>query len=169
MERRRTKKGGCMSRVLAQDPAVHRESSVRSVRDAADRLDTPRLKYLRIALVAVGVIFIVGLPLLMIVWPSGWTWHTGHSHYPMMIVGVYATLGVFVLIAARNPLEHLSLIWFAVWSSVVHSGIMAVQALVDPHNHGHFAGDVPALLIVGVALALLTPRRERARIPQQAA
>ena len=49
--------------------------------------DTARLKYLRIALVLVGIVFIVGIYLLMIVWPSGWTWHTGHSDYPLMIVG----------------------------------------------------------------------------------
>ena len=123
--------------------------------------ETTRLKYLRIALVLVGVTFIVGLPLLMfIVWPSGWSWHTGHSDYPPMIVGVYATLGVFLLIAARNPLKHLSLIQFAAWSSVIHAGIMAFQSFEGPGNHGHLVGDVPALFIVAVVLLLLTPRGE---------
>lgn len=120
--------------------------------------DTNRLKYLQIALVLVGVTFLVGFYLLVIVWPSGgWTWHTGHSDYPMMIVGVYATLGVFLLMAARNPLAHLSLIWFTIWSSVVHSGIMAIQSFVNSENHAHLLGDVPALLIVAVVLAVLTP------------
>ena len=123
--------------------------------------ETTRLKSLRIALVLVGVTFIVGLPLLMfIVWPSGWSWHTGHSDYPPMIVGVYATLGVFLLIAARNPLRHLSLIQFAAWSSVIHAGIMAFQSFEGPGNHGHLVGDVPALFIVAVVLLLLTPRGE---------
>ena len=83
-----------------------------------------RLKYLRVALAAVGVIFIVGIYSLVMIWPSGWSWHSGESHhlphYLQMILGVYATLGVFLLIASRNPLQHLSLIWFTVWSSVVH-------------------------------------------------
>src|SRR5262245_13648745 len=74
--------------------------------------DSTRLKYLRIALVLVGIIFIFGIYSLMIAWPSGWTWHTGHSDYPLMIVGIYATLGVFLILAARDPLAHLSLIWF---------------------------------------------------------
>ena len=116
------------------------------------------LKLLRVALIAVGVIFLAGIYPLMIIWPSGWAWHTGHSDYPMMIVGVYATLGVFLIMAARNPLENLSLIWFTVWSSFVHAGIMAVQAVVRSENHGHLIGDIPALLIVAVALAVLTPR-----------
>ena len=118
-----------------------------------------RLKYLRMALVAVGVIFIAGIYLLMIVWPAGWTWHTGHSDYPMMIVGVYATLGVFLIRAARDPLANLGLIWFTVWSSLVHAGIMAYQASTNAMNHGHLLGDVPALLIVAVVLAVLTPRQ----------
>src|SRR5512132_2341132 len=125
--------------------------------------DTARLKYLRIALVLVGIVFIVGIYLLMIVWPSGWTWHTGHSDYPLMIVGVYATLGVFLLSAARNPLDHLSLIWFTVWSSVVHGGIMTVQSFSGAENHGHLLGDVPALFIVAIVLAALTPRGEKLR------
>lgn len=87
--------------------------------------DSTRLKYLRIALVLVGIIFIFGIYSLMIA--SGWTWHTGHSDYPLVIVGIYATLGVFLILAARDPLAHVSLIWFTMWSSVVHSGIMAVR------------------------------------------
>jgi len=124
-------------------------------------IETTQLKYLRIALVLVGIIFIFGIYLLMIVWPSGWTWHSGHSDYPLMIVGIYATLGVFLILAARDPLAHRSLIWFTVWSSVIHGGIMAVQALA-PNSHGHLVGDVPALFIIAIVLALLTPRGSRA-------
>lgn len=125
--------------------------------------ETLRLKYLRIALVGVGITFIAGIYLLMIVWPSGWTWHTGHSDYPLMIVGIYATLGVFLIMAARNPLAHLSLIWFTVWSSVVHGGIMTAQSFTNSMNHGHLLGDVPALFIVAAVLAVLTPRSEKAQ------
>jgi uncharacterized protein DUF6632 len=125
--------------------------------------DSDRLKYLSIALIIVGVIFLAGIYPLMIIWPSGWTWHTGHSDYPLMIVGVYATLGVFLLMAARDPLAHLSLIWFTVWSSVVHAAIMTVQSFEAPENHGHLIGDVPALLFVAVLLAVLTPRGAMAK------
>ena len=94
----------------------------------------------------------------MLFWPSGWTWHVGHSDYPMMIVGIYATLGVFLILAARDPMANVSLIWFTVWSSVVHATIMAVQAVTQPAQLGHLAGDVPALFIVAAALAILAPR-----------
>ncbi|HZQ22425.1 MAG TPA: DUF6632 domain-containing protein [Terriglobales bacterium] len=125
-------------------------------------LEMGRIKYLRVALAVVGVIFIVGIYSLAMVWPSGWTWHAGPSHsvpdYLQMILGIYATLGVFLLLASRNPLQHLSLIWFTVWSSVVHAGIMAVESLANPEHMGHLWGDVPALLLVAAVLGFLTPR-----------
>ncbi|CAN5620260.1 hypothetical protein BH10CHL1_BH10CHL1_21520 [soil metagenome] len=117
-----------------------------------------RLRSLRIALVAVGLIFTLGFYPLTVLWPDGWTWHTGHSDYIWMIIGVYATLGIFLLLAARNPQEHASLIWFTIWSSVVHAVIMAAQAIEQPMHAGHLLGDVPALLIVAGLLAVLMPR-----------
>jgi hypothetical protein len=121
--------------------------------------ESARIKYLRVALRLVGVTFVFGLYALTVVWPSGWAWHTGHtSHYLHMILGVYATLGVFLLLASRNPLAHLSLIWFTVWSSAVHAGVMALQALANPEHIRHLWGDVPVLFVVAAVLALLTPR-----------
>jgi len=120
--------------------------------------EADRIKYLRIALLLVGLIFTFGIYPLTIVWPSGWSWHMGQSDYLQMILGIYATLGVFLMIASRKPLAYLSVIWFTVWSSVVHAVIMAVQSLVNPMHRGHLLGDVPALLVVAGVLALLTPR-----------
>jgi hypothetical protein len=118
----------------------------------------PRMKFLRVALIVVGLIFLVGVYPLTIVWPAGWAWHhTGQSVYLQMILGIYATLGVFLLMASRDPLSNRSLIWFAIWSSVVHGGIMAAQSIVYPEHRGHLLGDVPALLIVAIVLAVLMP------------
>ena len=120
--------------------------------------------FLKIALVAFGVIFFLVYPLGM-VWPSGWVWHGGHGQYYLqMICGVYAVLGGFLIAAARNPEQNRSLIWFTVWSSVVHAGIMAAQVIFDGHEGGHLVGDVPALLLVALVLGLLarpvaSPRR----------
>ena len=118
-----------------------------------------RLRYLKVSLVFIGAFCVFGVYPLTILWPSGWAWHMcGQSLYLQMIIGIYATLGVFLMIAARNPLEHLSLIWFAVWSSIVHGGIMAVQSIVYTEHRGHLMGDVPVLLIAAALMALLTPR-----------
>ena len=112
---------------------------------------------LRIALRVFGAAFLLVHP-LMVVWPSGWAWQPSQHEYEQMIVGIYATLGVFLLWASRNPEAHLSLIWFTVWSSVVHGGIMAVQAIVDHAERGHLPGDVAALFLVAIVLGILTPR-----------
>jgi hypothetical protein len=111
-------------------------------------------RLLQVVLVVFGVTCCLVYPLAM-VWPSGWAWHAGPpaaSDYFMMIVGVYATLGVFLIRAARNPSAHRSLIWFAVWSSLVHAVIMALQALADPAHMGHMMGDVPVLFIGAIVL-----------------
>jgi hypothetical protein len=125
---------------------------------------TDSTKYLRIALLLVGLIFIFGIYPLTILWPSGWSWNAGQSDYLQMILGIYATLGVFLVIASRNPLAHRSLIWFTVWSSVVHAGIMAAQALANSEHMGHLYGDVLALFAVAAILALLTPRGATAKL-----
>ena len=130
--------------------------------------DATRLLLLRTALIVIGLTFICGIYTLGSMWPSGWTWGQGHSHYLMMIIGVYATLGVFLLIASRNPYAHKSLIWFTVWSSVVHGAIMGVQAFTDPAERGHLIADVPALFLVAIILAVLMPRTEPSLSMQKA-
>jgi hypothetical protein len=129
----------------------------------AEMTTDSRLRALRVVLRVVGVISIVGIYPLTVLWPSGWTWGQGHSHYLMMILGIYATLGVFLLMAARDPLRHASLIWFTVWSSVVHALIMAGQAMTDAGERGHLLGDVPVLLLIAVVLGGLMPRGAPAR------
>jgi hypothetical protein len=129
----------------------------------SSQAEPARIKHLRIALQLVGVTFIFGIYTLTLLWPAGWSWHAGHHtpHYLQMILGVYATLGIFLLIASRQPLAHLSLIWFTVWSSVVHAGVMAAQALANPEHIGHLWGDVLALFLVAAVLAFVTSRATR--------
>jgi hypothetical protein len=114
-------------------------------------------RLLQIALVVLGALMLLLYPLAA-VWPSGWAWHHGapyESQYFMMIVGLYVVLGIFVINAARRPEANLSLIWFVVWSSLVHAAIMAVQSFGAGHHMGHLWGDVPALLLGAIVLTTL--------------
>jgi uncharacterized protein DUF6632 len=123
--------------------------------------DSTREMLLKAALVVFGVIFLLVYP-LSLVWPSGWVWHGGQGQYYLqMICGIYAVLGAFLINASRNPSEHRSLIWFTIWSSIVHALIMAAQSISDVHERGHLLGDVPALLLVAVVLWLLFPSNKR--------
>jgi len=63
-----------------------------------------------------------------------------------------------LMLAARDPMAHRSLIWFTIWSSIVHGGIMGIQSVANPHHIGHLFGDVAALIAVAAVLAVLTPR-----------
>jgi predicted membrane channel-forming protein YqfA (hemolysin III family) len=119
-----------------------------------------KLKHLSTALRIIGALFVVGIyPLMMWIWPSGWGWEPRQPEYEWMIIGIYATLGVFLILAAKNPLEHLSLIRFTIWSSLVHGGIMLVQGIADENERANLAGDVPALFLVAVVLWALMPRQ----------
>ena len=116
-----------------------------------------RRKVHQVALVVTGAVALLLYPLMRL-WPAGWKWEPGQHEYEQMMVAIYATLGIFLILAARRPEEHRSLVWFTVWSSVVHGAVMAVQALADPSEHGHLVGDVPALFLAAIVLALSAPR-----------
>jgi len=79
-----------------------------------------------------------------------------------MLGGVYATLGIFLLLALRNTSANCSLVAFTSWTSLIHAAIMAVQAFQNAGERGHLLGDVPALVVVGVALIALAPAKQSA-------
>ncbi|TDU26489.1 hypothetical protein DFR24_3515 [Panacagrimonas perspica] len=121
--------------------------------------DETREKYLKVALMVFGLFLLVGLyPLMNWLWPDGWAWEPRQTEYEQMIQGIYATMGIFLIIASRKPREHRSLIQFTIWSSVVHAGIMAAQATHDHHEHANLIGDVPALFAMAAVLWFLLPK-----------
>lgn len=119
------------------------------------------------ALILFGAAFCLLYPMLVI-WPSGWAWHEGSpasSDYFMMIAGVYAVLGIFMIRAAKDPLANVSLIWFVVVSSFVHALVMGLETFRTPMMMGHLVGDVPFLFVISIALGVLLSKAqaERAR------
>lgn len=109
-------------------------------------------------LTAFGLFFIFGIIVMNRVWPSGWAWEPEQPAYLHMIFSIYITLGIFLLLAARDPARHLSLIWFTVWSSVAHGTAMAIHSVTDPGQMGHLWGDVAALYLTAVVLTVLVRR-----------
>ena len=117
-------------------------------------------RLLSAALIAFGAVFCLIYP-LSDVWPSGWAWHDGPAagnDYFLMICGFYATLGIFLIRAAKDPAANASLIWFTIVSSLVHAAIMAWESVRTPMQGGHLMGDVPALVIAAAVLAFLMTR-----------
>src|SRR6202795_634761 len=114
-----------------------------------------RERALKIVLVLVGLVFSAG------VFPvTESLWHQNQSMYTFdMMLSLYVALGVFMLIAARNPSANHSLIAFAAWSSFAHAAVMAVTAF----SKGGYRGDlwgVAVLVIIGVALIVLAPAKQ---------
>lgn len=115
-----------------------------------------RERVLKAALVLVGLLFLAGVyPLTMFLWGP----HESEAALAMML-GVYVTLGVFVLLAARNPSANRSLIAFTAWSSLAHAAVMAVQSVQMPSERGHLLGGVALFAIIGAVLIVLPSARQ---------
>jgi hypothetical protein len=106
---------------------------------------------LKVVLVLVGLIFLAGVyPLTMFFW---------RDPALAMMLSLYVTLGIFLLLAARNPSANRSLIAFTAWSSFAHGSLMAVQAYRNVIERKELLG-VAALVMIGVALIALTPAKQ---------
>jgi len=113
-----------------------------------------RDRALKVLLVLVGLLFVAGLyPLL----PSLGNIHSDVSSGDKMMLSIYVTLGVFVLLAVRNPLAHRSLIAFTAWSSFAHGAVMAIMAVQTPVERTGLLVAVGVLGFIGVALLALAP------------
>src|SRR5881227_2149678 len=114
-----------------------------------------RERALKVVLVLVGLLFLAGVyPIVMYLWRPG-----NESPGDAMMLSLYVTLGVFLLLAARNPSANRSLIAFTAWSSFAHAGVMGVQAFRNLIPRGELLG-VAALIVIGVALISLAPAKQ---------
>src|SRR6266702_8830938 len=123
-----------------------------------------RVRALKIVLVLVGLLFLAG------VYPvTDSLWHANQSMYTeVMIFSLYVALGIFLLIAVRNPSANRSLIAFTAWSSFAHAAVMTVMAVhVTSAREGLLM--VSALLgIIGVVLIVLAPAKQSGELPSAA-
>ncbi len=111
-----------------------------------------RERALKIVLVLVGLLFAAMVyPMVLFV---------KQEPALAMMMSLYATLGVFLLLAARNPSANRSLIAFTAWSSFAHAGLMAGQAFANLIARGELIGSV-VLVVIGVALIALAPAKQR--------
>jgi hypothetical protein len=110
-----------------------------------------RERALKIVLVVVGLLFVAGLyPLILM---------AKQDPALAMMMSIYVTLGIFLLIASRNPSAHRSLIAFAAWSSLAHAGIMTLQALLNMISRRELIGSA-VFITIGVTLIALAPAKE---------
>ena len=108
-----------------------------------------RDRALKVVLVVVGLLFLIGVYGFIEPAPPA----------EQMLGSLYATLGIFLLLAVRNPSANRSLIAFTAWSSFAHAAVMSVQAFRNMIAQGELIG-VAALIIIGVALIVLAPPKQ---------
>jgi hypothetical protein len=110
-----------------------------------------RERALKVVLVIVGLIFCgLAYPLTMFV---------KQEPALAMMLSVYVTLGIFLLLASRNPAANRSLIAFTAWSSFFHAILMAMQAFAGLIARGELLGSA-VLVVIGVALIVLAPAKQ---------
>src|SRR5437762_13348781 len=115
-----------------------------------------RERALKVVVVLLGLFFCAGIyPIAEALWHPD----AAEDYGDYMMLSLYVTLGVFLLIAARNPSANRSLIAFTAWSSFAHAAVMGAQAFRNIVSRGELGG-VAVLVIIGVALLALAPAKE---------
>jgi uncharacterized protein DUF6632 len=119
-----------------------------------------RARALKIVLVVVGLFFSAGI------YPRiGSLLHPADSDTgDTMMLSLYVALGIFLLIAVRNPSAHRSLIAFAAWSSFAHAVAMSILGLEIPNQRVGFLIGSAVLVLIGVALIALAPSKSIERV-----
>ena len=105
------------------------------------------------------VLVIVGLLLIAAVYPLFLFWRQQPSL--AMMLSLYVPMGVFLLLAARNPSEHRSLILYAAWANIAHATVMGVQGASRVIARRELLG-VALFLVIGIALIALAPKKQAA-------
>jgi len=108
---------------------------------------------LKIVLAIVGLLFLATAYLLVV--------FARQDPALSMMFSIYVTLGVFLLLAIRDPVASRSLIAFTAWSSFAHAAVMGTQALRNMISRGELIG-VAILVVIGAALIALAPAKQRA-------
>ena len=111
-----------------------------------------RKRILQIVLGIVGSLFLMGI-LALTQWNQ-------RDIFPRMLASVYATLGIFLLFAIKNPSAHRSLIAFTAWSSFVHGGVMAVQAIKNLIPRVDWIRAILPMFAIGTLLIVLAPEKD---------
>ena len=117
-----------------------------------------RERALKVVLVLVGLLFSAGIYPVVTSVRSGWEANKEDA-LPMML-SLYVTLGIFLLLAARNPSANRSVIAFAAWSSFAHATVMAVMAVRLAGERGGLLMAAAVFSVIGLALIALAPAKQ---------
>lgn len=121
----------------------------------------PAMDRLGKAMIVIGLAFIILTPLGFHIWPGGfrWTHPSPHPAYERMIAAIYISLGICLIMAAKDPLKNAIIIDFTIISSILHGLVMFYDSFAQEGEMTHLAGDVPMLLALAALLIVFHPKR----------
>ena len=122
-----------------------------------------RYKALRILLVLFGLLFVAGVYPLITSVRGGW--QANKEDAEPMALSLYVTIGIFLLISARNPSANRGVIAFAAWLNIAHAAVMAVMALHLPNERQDLLIAAAVFGVIGAALILLAPTKQLGERP----
>ena len=112
-----------------------------------------RKRVLQVVLVLCGLLFTAAVYPLVLFW---------RQQPPLaMMLSLYFPMGLFLLLAARNPSEHRSLILYAACANIAHAAVMGVQGANKVIARRELVG-VAVFLVIGIALIALAPKKQAA-------
>jgi hypothetical protein len=123
-----------------------------------------REKVLKILLVVVGLFFSA-----TVIRVIQCLWQSPKADAEPMLFSLYVTLGILLLLAARNPSEHRSLIAFTAWSSLAHASVMTIQSFRDVSERMHLGIGSAGFAVIGLALLALSPGKQSRELKSAAA
>jgi hypothetical protein len=118
-----------------------------------------RDKALKILLVLLGLLFVAGVYPLITSIRSGW--QANREDAEPMAIGLYVMMGIFLLLAARNPSANRGVITFAGWLNIAHGAVMAVMAVHLPNERAGLLIAAAVFGVIGAALIALAPAKLR--------
>lgn len=136
---------------------LSREILSTASQEQGDRMNHGRERALKVVLVLVGLLFLAGLYVVI-----GGVRHAGapgEDSGDTMMFSIYFALGVFLLMAVRNPAAHRSLILFAGWANVAHGAVMALMSIRMVSERSDLLGAAAGFGAIGLALVILSPAR----------
>ena len=126
-----------------------------------------RERTLQVVLVVVGVFYSIwGYLLFDALWHSSWL--NGHNDVLPMFLSLNTVLGVFLLLAVKQPAKHRSVIAYGAWSSLAHAFTMLIQSAEAAARGMHRRDspqDIVIFVIIGIALLALLPAKQPSPAP----
>lgn len=118
-----------------------------------------KIKTLRIIMIVFGLLFLLGPALFILLMPDAYRWAPFSQPYEHLTIALYASLGICLLIASKDPPSHVIIVDFTILSSILAGVALTYNAFFGDGETIHLFLDIPLLYLIALVLILFYPRR----------